>query len=642
MDVEGEKGIELRLLDILRYRAPRTFPEEVDPKIIEAFQEYLPLYLLDIYFVKENTPMYALLHPDIYPRIYKGWLKVGSLVRVTEMVSDMVTRLELIQEEEETEEYIRLKRELYQTAPTPLYAPAQSYIPLLSDDEYTNWDIKWSRALEPYLETEENIQIISKEDFINEDVEQSPVLQRKRRLKDRIAYSNTKNNVVKGIVLLKSMLFQFYKENTSTPLVFSFILLMEDGPIKVFVWESAVKKFFCLSEGDHIIIKGFKVKRRNPISQIVDRTLSDLDTRYGTLPEISVNYRDPVGSIMELSKPLEGIKRPTPDKEFTTVCGVVEYISSLFRERLQGTSKKRIREFLYLQVSGVSIKLFSNGVCGDLLKIRAGQYIDIRHLRECYFGSFVFFISSIYTVYYLERMSLETSDYSCIEKTPNRHIVENGIGYIPVTHRTYNDYINSSKEGLGILRIRGNPISPTSPHSEYLKRDITYYGKLLSLSDLKEKAEALYVDEVVRVVVPGRISSIRYQNRTSSTEKEEESTGDMTSLEISYMQTELSLNAEEVSFSSEGASHLAPAIEESVLLRIKDTKTHIDVYLFQNHLLFPYSFDDSVLEFLKMPKDSGSPYHLLQKIMNVNLFFVIDVVRISFSTILYIGISVLK
>ncbi|KAI5186336.1 hypothetical protein NEHOM01_1400 [Nematocida homosporus] len=639
---EEHESYSFELMDILRYKAPDTFPEGTSQDVIAAMAEYTPSHLLDIYLLAGDVPVCALLHPRLYSRIFKGWLRIGNVVGIAESIEDMIIDLELLSDIDPSEEdrLIKAKREIYLTMPSPLYHPRGHYIPLLSDDELIEWDRRWKKYLEDYTETIED-QIINPSDIDVEPAAESEqeLWQKKRRVKERLGYTKTKNNVMKGRVLLKSKLFTFQTKKPTIPIFFSFILGTAHGLTKVYVWESAARKYFCLQEGDSVAIRGFKVKRRQGTLLLADRTNSDADTKYARIPEISVNLADPAGYILEVPESQLEDCTVELDQEFTQIKGTVEYVSSLLRTPDKNRGEKKLREFIYLRVAGQIIKLFSNGVSGSLLKIRAGNYVDIRHLRQCTIGPFIFYLSSIYTQYYLTEYAFHTTDYYSLTRPSTGTAIENAIGYLPVPFKTTEEYFQAAEDGLGPLYRQGVAIPKSSPDAAYLRKERDmYFGDIISVSAVKRKVELLYMDEVVRLVVPGRILGVRHQN-----------SGDQigeTLFDISYSATECTLPEIEHSRSSINPeptteTSFIETVEESAFLRIGDEMNYLDIQIFQNHLLDSTSFLGTVTAFFKSERTSLSVYEEINQKVGMYFHFVLDIVRISDKTVVYIGVAAL-
>jgi len=616
------------LMDVLRYRTPDVLPEKTSKEVVEIVESNAPSFLLDIYLYGGGEAVCALLHPRMTARVLKGWLRIGAEIKVLETVDDMIVELELTGSVGDPEDITKIKKEVYRTMPSPLYSPEGYYVPLLSDEGYIRWDGKWAKELGRYAEQKEEVEV-GIENISEEEEGLEDLLARKKRVRDRVGYKNTQKNTVKGKVIMKSKIFTFLSKK-KVPLMFAFIISTQQGLLKVYVWEESVRHFFCIKEGDRVAIQGFKIKRRKGRLIVADRTYTDADTKYAELPEISVNPSGPVGQILKIDEQtrvdgeVSGGKREIErDAEFSTVSGIVEYVSSLLRWKDVSGGEKRMREFVYVRVSGICVKLFSSSTAEELLRIKPGKYVEIRHLRECAIGKFVFFISSIYTQLYFELQASDNTDHRIIACDSERSGVENAIGYIPLFFRTWAECVKQSEDGLGILSIKGKKIPKTSPDSTYLHKERRYYGQLLSLEAAKKAAEALYMDETERYVVLAKLLAVKHKNKGDDIGE--------SVFDISYTATDIS------------AERDAPLeqIEETVVVRIGEEESYIDIQVFQNHFLPEYTFQDSVCSFLNTKSIEKSIYETFSKRISKQTHFVMDVVRISETEILYIGITTL-
>ncbi|KAI5188815.1 hypothetical protein NEMIN01_0183 [Nematocida minor] len=648
-----------KLMDIMRYAAPIDPPEGTPQKVLDTICEHSSEYLFDIYLLANGVPIRALLHPSMYLRVLKGWLRVGSVVKILELEKDMIVQLEPTGEISKSD-LTKIKKEAYITLPSPIYNPKAYYMPLLSDEGYMRWDRRWKRYLEEYSNSIDDKEILlekdnkslkdghkkkakSKKDLKNIPVvvcsEESEEEERpfKRKMPaNRLGYSNTSNNFITGQVILKSKLFK-YQGHSPCPLMFSFVLLTKSGLVKAYVWESAVRKFFCVDEGNYIAIRGFKIKRRTgSFFAIGDRMKTDTDTKYANIPEINVNITSPVGQIMRID-PISDLFCPEKDSEFTTVVGTVEYISPLMREK-EAWNAVKLREYVLLKVSGVVVKLVSNGCAGMILDIKAGLKLEIRHLRKATIGSFVFYISSVYTQFYIDGTDAPLFDKTVIAKNCTAIAEENAMGYIPVCFSTFSEHMHASKEGVGALSLNGVPIEKGSSNAGYIARDLVYFGELLNLASAEQKIDALYMDETIRIVIYGKILAVKYNSLGDTTIGEN-------SFDVSYVATEATMSEikEEKTEKWDGMAGMAfnDKIEENIVIRVGDESSNIDLQIFQNHLVHS-TFEESVQDFLKMGRImSHSIYNELSKRVGEKYYFVFDAVRVNEEVILKIGVSLL-
>lgn len=657
--MEKESASTFRLLDIMRYRVPEVYEDDTPSGVLKAVREYNPRYLLDIYFLAEDTSVCALLHPSMYDRVYRGWLRAGSIIKIIASEEDMVIEIEAhvyetdeTDNEDKSDKISKARKDIYLTSPHPIYNKSGYYIPLFSDEGYVTWDRKWQRSLKTYSEEPTDAEV---KEFPEEDTvfALSTAGKKRKASEDPGRMHKSKESVVKGRVLLKSRIFSIEQQTkTTVPLFFSFILSTETRNIKVFVWQSAVQNFFCLQEGDYVAIKGFKIKRKTGALILANRMNSDTDTRYRKIPEISVNSSSPTGSI-ELTEKISECEIEK-DLEFTCVKGQVEYVSSLMRWKEKGKYGKRLREFVYLRVSGVIVKLHSNSFL-SLLEIKAGAYVEIRHLRLCVLGGFSFYISSLYTQYYLNESFAPNPDYHVIYRPVLLSLsIENGIGYIPVCISTLSEYQRAAATGLGPLYIDGAPIQSTSPDSAYLKRELAYYGHLISIEEVSAKIDQLYLDETERFIVPGKIIGVRHLAVGDSIGEE--------LFDVSYkmMEEEVEENKEdkneedkdkedkedkEIKNRKTRKNKIHEKIEENAIIRIGEEDKYLDIQVFQNHLLEGVSFASTVADFLKIKDFSmhhTTVYEELSKQVGKFFYFVIDAIRINESTVLFVGVSVLR
>ncbi|KAI5154631.1 hypothetical protein NEPAR06_1262 [Nematocida parisii] len=646
------------LMDIMRYIAPIPAPLETSESILKVLQEYTPTHLFDVYLLASGIPIRGLLHPGMYPRILKGWLKIGSIVRVMGIEGDMIMGLESTGEYS-NKDLTKIKKEIYITLPNPIYNPNGYYMPLLSDEGYMKWDRRWKRYLERYSTEKEDKEILlvnSKKDastlsaedtkstlsgktktphlvVCDEGEEGERTFAPKAKV-NRVGYKNAQHNTISGRVILKSKLFTF-SSGGSFPLFFSFIILTVAGLVKVYVWKLAVRKFFCVKEGDYVVIRGFKIKRRPGALLVADRTNTDSDTKYACIPEISVNLTGPTGYIMEIDS-LPDLPDVSEDPEFTTVVGRVEYISSILRYR-ECKSRLKFRDYVYLKISGIVVMLLANGA-DNLLDIQIGKIVEIRHLRKGEIGSFEFYISSLYTQFCLDRSSAPLFDKYVITGEPSSVVEENAVGYIPVRFSAYADHVSAANGGIGVLCINNKPIPRESPDSAYIKKDRMFFGELKKLACAKEEIQSLCMDEQKRFIICGKLSAFKYQSQGDKT------IGD-TSVDISYIATETGLEYEGESETDRSIdiqeSMLSTKIEENIVIRICDDSDSIDIQLFQNHLVHE-TFEESVLDFLKIENVSGSIYDELSKLVG-NLYYVVfDAIRVEEEVVLHVGVSLLR
>ncbi|KAI5189789.1 hypothetical protein NECID01_0695 [Nematocida sp. AWRm77] len=652
----------LKLMDIMRYATPELGVEEAGPQVARAIAQHTPRYLMDIYLFDGESSVCALLHPKMYARVYKGWMRIGCTVKILGTEEDMITEIEVHDSAEDLPGITAIKKEMYETMPSPLYSPRGYYIPLLSNEGYIPWDTKWKRALDAYTPEEED-QPISVTDM-HSDLSETPSLdptpprildstpntapntshvedlfKRKAKQKGRLGYTNIKHNTIKGVVLLKSRLCTF-RGRKQVPLLFSFVLGTEHGAVKVYVWENSVRQFFCVQENDYVLIRGFKIKRRQGVLLLADRTLSDADTQYASLPEISVNPSHPAGVILKIPEDLAGrYPEPKPDKEFTTVSGVVEYVSSLLRWKASEFGEKKLREFVYLRVSGTPIKLFSAGKTETLLEIRAGAYVEVRHLRRATMGTYVFYLSSLYTQVFFEECRGPNADAFVLSGQPKGAGLENAVGYIPVPFKTLGEYSLALEGGLGTLSLQGTPIPKTSPNAAYLQKDTPYFGSLVSIATLKKSAEFLYTDEVERYIVPGQILGAKHRSKGDPIGKDV--------FDISYSTTDITLQDVEdtkvsSSFHTEPSMSFVDKTEECAVVRIGDATDYLDIQVFHNHLLRARSFAASVSAFLNTPARAVSVLQAFKEHAHRSMHFVIEAIRISEESVVYVGISCLE
>ncbi|KFG27037.1 uncharacterized protein NESG_00109 [Nematocida ausubeli] len=643
------------LMDIMRYTVPTPSPAGTPECVMSALRQHTPLYLLDVYLYASGIPIRALLHPSMYSRVLKGWLKIGSIVKILGIEGDMITELERTEECSERD-LTSIKKDVYITLPNPIYSPKGYYMPLLSDEGYMKWDRRWKRFLEKYLSEADDQEILlansleelgalskqgaggaatgKKSHLVirSEEEDKKSLFEPKARV-NQAGYKNAQNNTICGQVILKSRLFTF-SSGGSLPLFFSFILLTSAGLVKVYVWKLAVRKFFCIKEGDSIFIRGFKIKRRPGALLIADRTNTDSDTKYASIPEISVNLTEPTGHIMEMEM-LHGLPKVPYDPEFTTVIGTVEYVSSLFRYR-EGKARMKFREYVYLKVSGIIIKLLANDT-ESIIDIKTGTSIEVRHLRKGTIGPFEFYISSLYTQFYLDRSNAPLFDKHVITGDSTSVAEENAMGYIPVCFSTYCEHMTAANDGIGVLCIKNKPIPRESPDSAYIKKDRMYFGELRSLSEAMEEINSLCMDELKRFVVAGKLAAVKYQSQGDCT------IGDST-VDISYMATETTIEEiqEEDIDRSSGIyeNTFCTKIEENIVLRIQDKSCFIDIQVFQNHLVYD-SFEESVLDFLKAEKTSASIYEELKKRVGNEYYVVFDAIRVDEEVVLHVGVSLL-
>ncbi|KAI5181017.1 hypothetical protein NEOKW01_1258 [Nematocida sp. AWRm80] len=638
-----EKEDLYQLLDIFRYVSPVVFPEDTPEEVAEELRKLTPEYLYDIYFWHQGSSVCALLHPGLCSRVLKGWLVVGAFFKILKIQGDMIVEIELVDGIESTLDIQKIKQEMYFSGISPIYNPKACYLPMFTDEKYLKWSTKWSTHLKEY--PEENNDLKEREDQeLNElkVIESTNPFERKgKRVTGIPGYTDTKNNVLRGRVLLKSKLFMSSK-NTLSPYMFSFVLLTEFGLVKVFVWEAAVRRFFCIQENDSVLIKGFKIKRRTPLLTIADRTKTDADTRYSKIPSISVNAVYPVGYIFKLPH-LNYSSESLVDQQFVSIEGVVQYISPLYRWRTNTRRHKKLQEFVFLRVADKAIKLFCNGSPQEITEIRAGQYIQIRHLRECSIKESVFYLSSLYTQYFFEPPMHQSTDSTLIIKGQHEYDyeetgIDNGLGYIPITCSTIEEYLKEKDNGLGLLYLNGNPIPRESSNSSYISKDSPYYGEVLSIADSKERASYLYIEETERHIVYGRITGIKYKELGDSI-------GENT-FDISYCTTEQSLkeldDSIDLSYPSlpVNAVSFIEQLEECAIVRVEQNNTYIDIQIFPNHL-FNQSFSHSVSNFLKAP-EYLSVYDQLQQSVGIEMYFVYDVIRVNENGFLFLGVSGLK
>ncbi|KAH9386375.1 uncharacterized protein NEMAJ01_1271 [Nematocida major] len=660
MHEEGTETFEL--MDIMRYMAPTRPADDTPEKVLEALREYTPRYLYDIYLFAPGTPIRALLHPCMYTRILKGWLKIGSIVRITHLEGDMIVSMESMGKIS-AKDLTAIKRNAYVTLPDPIFNKRGYYMPLLSDEGYMKWDRRWKTYLEKYSSCSDDVELLLELESdpcrkgpamgLDKETPNNPgqpclvkcaldteegiqELQVKRR-RTEVGYVKTQQNLIQGQVILKSRLFTFSRTG-NFPLFFAFVLLTSIGPIKVYVWELAVRKFFCVKEGDYVSIRGFKIRRRRGALTIADRIKTDADTKYGSLPEINVNICTPVGHIMEMDK-IPGLPAVSQDPEFTTVVGMVEYMSSLLRYA-EKEKIKSFKEYVLLKVSGTAVKLISNGILQSVLEINIGEWIEIRHLRKGCIGEFEFYVSSLYTQFYCKPPSAPLFDKHVLTGECTGFAEGNAVGYIPVCFSTFNAHISASMEGIGALKIRGVPIPRESPDSAYIKKDKIYFGSVCSLQDALKDISMLYLDESARFIVFGKILGVRYNAQGDP------AIGNDT-FDVSYIAADTTVCAEQdLDLESEGSSEMCripfnDRIEENAVIRFGSEGCHVDIKVFQNHLVHR-SFEESVLDFLKVKSlPSGSIYSELDKRVGEKCYFVFDAIRINEEDVLHVGVSLL-
>ncbi|OAG31602.1 hypothetical protein NEDG_00077 [Nematocida displodere] len=668
MDGASGRSMVFELINIMRYSPPVTFPENTPHEVYTTIKQHIPVYLYDIYLTSQNVPICALLHPGMYQRVLKGWLKIGSRIRITKVVADMIAEIEVLSEPLDAVPVLRVKKELFAVLAAPVYNPKGFYIPLLNDDGYVKWDKRWEKVLKAYTPKEDD-KLITPPD-ISKDLTThtlSGLFQRAPRIKDTLGYTSTKKNLMKGRVLLKSKLFPLKDAfgATHTPFVFSFVFETSQGIAKVYVWGTCVWKFFCLREGDPVIIRGFKVKRSKGSLALGDRTISDTDTRYATIPEITINSAEPTGEIEILDESLLDeivYDDAFTDKEFATVAGTVEYVSSLLRwkEAASHAKTQRVREFVYLRVAGTVIKLFSNGPTEDILGIHAGQYLEVRHLRKCTIGAVTFYISSLYTQFYPEECPHTNKDALILSATPKGLATEGGIGYLPLSFTTLEEHNQNSLCGLGPLYIQGASIPETSPNSAYLRKEQVYFGSEVEISALGEKTDGMYMDEIQRFIIKGDLLEVNSNTRGGNPSKD--------LCLVSYMETEHTLedlaehsfaqgprnvrDVRDVHDDPSGVSErsridldedisFVDKNDQGVVLRIGQGGSFVDVHVFRNHLVSGSTFTSTVCDFLKVAKPKEGINAYLQKRIGEFVCCVVDAVRLDDTTVLYIGVTML-
>lgn len=657
----GSRAV-FELMDILRYHSPHVFPADTPGEIREAMEKHKPVHLYDIYLLSDRGPVCALLHPAMYPRILRGWLRIGSRVQILQVVGDMICRMETVPGLGNAAEITALKHRMYLTTPAPIYNESTCYLPLLSDEGYLKWDRRWKTELEPYIPSLEDVPVPVENIETTASDDPSLLFSKHKRIKNKAGYTNTKCNLLAGCVLLKSKLFMSEKSESRTSIVFSFVLRAREGLVKAYVWGECVRRFFCLGEGDRVVIRGFKIKRRKGELVVTDRKHTDADLPYAQLPEISVNATDPVGNIYILAAPLDPLCPFVFVPEYTTARGLVEYVSPLLRWREQSRMQSRVREFVYLRVAGACIKLFSDGPSENILRIAVGKFVEIRHLRSCRLGDFPFYISSLHTQTYLEPQTSTNVDAEVLECPPQGTGVEGGVGYLPCGFLGLDEYFKAAEHGLGPLYVNGQPISRASHNSLYLRKEYAYYGCSASIAQMKERSECLYMDEIKRYVTSGYVRSIRYKNTTGAHIKSAPSTDQ--DIDVTYRETEHSLEVigEKSILGSSGiseAGHITADSstvaglcsftveykdrkEESMVLRIEEEGEHIDLHVFRNHLLPDHPFEAALQMFFKAGADTRSIYEHGMQYLNQSVHFVTDATRVDEDTILYIGVALLK
>lgn len=635
--MQQEKEEVFEVMDILRYSAPEIPPEGTPQVVLDAMCNHCSRFLLDVYLLAKGAHIRALLHPAMYSRVMKGWLRVGSIVRVMRYEKDMIVEMETTGEMS-TQDVTRVKRDLYITVPAPLYNSSASYAPLLTEGGYMAWDRKWIRYLEEYTTDPE-----------------CPKGEKKKKEKlvlpeDRICHKNTQENIISGQVILKSRLLGGNSIDESK-IMFSFIVRTRRILVKVYVWEGAVRKFFCVQEGGYIVISGFKIKKVPGASLWVgDRMKTDKDTKYGNIREISVNTKEPCGEI-KCTEYIEGLVGVMKDGEFTTIRGIVEYISPLLRE-MDNKGAMRLKEFVYLRVSGTVVRLETGGCTMAVLGIKSGSEIEIRHLRRGMIGEeFVFYVSSVYTQFYSGRGSGPLFDGMIVEGERGRECVEeNAMGYIPVVHSRYIDHIENSKNGIGNLIINGIEAKRDHPCSTYIKKDIGYFGTVMSMDDIKRREERLFMDETVRVIVFGEITGANYELEGDKTIGEntfdvsyiEKEVEEVSSIPLKMDEDEADKTVHEEGPKKQVYGAGLNKIEKSIIARIENNGEYIDIQIFQNHLIYE-TFEESVMDFLKEKEASGrSVYDLVADRIGRKYYFVVDIVRVNDEAVLHMGVSVLE
>jgi Domain of unknown function (DUF5088) len=599
------------VLDVMRYQKPPVLPKDIRDVIIE----FDPPFLYDVFLVAGETVLHGFLHPQNYGRLHRGFVGVGSRVAIVSARGDVIEEIDVLDvRTEEAEEMGRIKREELKELPKPIYNRDGFYMPFLNDEDYIRWDPSWRASLE-----EEDGHETEDIDLRSLGPPGDQTLEKTSRSRER-PYARAKDNRIRGRVILKSKLFFYLNRLLRFPCLFFFILEAPSGLVKVLVWDKAVKRYFCVEEGDDVFIKGFKVRKKRADMVVAERTNTDKDTRYSSIPEIAVNLSSPVGVILRSSVDIGHRDRGEADEEFFTVQGKVEYLSSLMRWR--SDYSERIKEFFYLRVGGVPIKLYNNA-SREFYQLGPEVQVEIRHLRQVFFGEFFFYISSVYTSIFFGGSPEGNHDHQILCGKGSGKAIEGSIGYIPCTFRTLSEYEQASQRGLGALHLGGQEADCNGMEGVYIRKEFSYYSSLSGIEVLVKGRNSLFVDELKRFLFCGRVSGVKHGA---------ESTYDGEEIDVTYSQI---INEDSVS-----------KVQDSVALRVEagdgEGGGETEVYLFRNYLSSAGSLRESVEDFFKRDSGEEGLYKFASSFIGKRYYFVVDALRVSEEVVVHIGVSLLR
>lgn len=639
----GEEDLPVfMVLDVMRYRRPNVFPKEIEDMMIR----YNPYYLYDIFVKMDEGVFHAFLHPKNYFRLLRGWIEIGSRIAIRNVSGDVIEDLEVLEEGDAGEETFinNFKRNEFEELPQPLYNPEAFYFPFLSDEDYIKWDPSWEAELRSAEDMqgprEKKIEAADLEPPGQEEAASLVQSQAKRNKRTKApssgAYRHTKHNTITGTVVLKSKLFFYSQRALKFPCLFFFVLKVGEDFVKVLVWNRCVKRFFCVQEGDGVLLRGFKIKRRRGNLLLADRTNTDSDTRYVEIPEISVNVSSPRGEIFRC--PLSEEPAAGEDPEFTTVRGPVEYVSSLlrWRDRAEANEAAKIKEFVYVRVGDTRIKLYNNA-SPEFHGITNGASVEIRHLRKVSLGEFVFYISSVYTTVYREGAPHRkiNHDAHMIEYPPQspsrRKCVAGAVGYIPVSFKKMAEYDLSSRRGLGPLAVGGCEIDYDSIDALYIRKESVYYSKIMSIEEvLFEIRNHLFIDELKRFVFHGRILGVKHGLESTY--------DDGSDLDITYSHIQI----------EEGVSSRRDMVQDSVTLLVESAEegraapSRIEMQIFRNYFAGGSSLRGALRDFFKGPLDGDVDLFVYaSSFIDSPFYFVMDSVRVKEDVVVNVGIAAL-